>query len=672
MNSQEYWAKREAEALKHYITNEKAYEAEIKRIYEKMLDECTAQINAFYATYAAKEGISLAEAKRRVSKADIAAYERKARRYVKEKNFSAKANEEMRLYNTMMKINRLEMLKANIGLALISGSDELDKFMGEILKGRTEEELKRQAGILGKTIKNNAQKVHAIVNGSFHSGTFSDRIWQYQDLMREELGALLQTGLIQGKNPRALTKDLKKYFIGKDGKGGMRYCMERLMRTELARVQTEAQKQSFIRNGFEEYEFIVNGGCCEICEGLKGKHFKVAKMMPGENAPPMHPHCRCSTAAWSDRKEYDEWLDFLDKGGTTEEWNKRKTAGDTLTERRKARLAARQAKPATPDFDTMNRTDLVEWANKNLKTKFEDLSGANIDYIRQAVKVINQFEQKMGGNTIDGLSVKFGGVPSGVAAKYDDKTHTVLLKKTGSIRSFEEGMKNDNARSRHKLKKDYHATETFSGTIWHELGHAIDIDTGQALSKALSASKDLDAKSVKISVYAGNTQNVRVTRRSEAWAENFAAYMDNGGNAKNVPSEIIEMIEGYFEKKINTSLTNNTSKSDKMKVNNDRFKISTQFFASKEKQFGKKVGKHAQDYGLDPSKAEDREKFMRIIGDVKDNAEEIRIGYWRGQKNDVLFHIKGEDVVITDQNNEFITILKGGINSVRVKNARKY
>ena len=87
-------------------------------------------------------------------------------------------------------------------------------------------------------------------------------------------------------------------------------------------MQTEAQKQSFERNGFDEYEFIVNGGCCEICEGLSGKHFKVEKMMPGENAPPMHPHCRCSTAAYSDRAEYDEWLDFLDKGGTTEEYNK--------------------------------------------------------------------------------------------------------------------------------------------------------------------------------------------------------------------------------------------------------------------------------------------------------------------------------------------------------------
>lgn len=328
MTSQEYWAKREAEQLRHNITEEAEYDKRLKQIYSDMLDACQNEINAFYGKYAAKEGITLAEAKKKVAKLDIAAYERKAKRYVADKDFSAKANEEMRLYNAAMKINRLEMLKANIGLELIAGHDELEKFMEGILKGRTEDELKRQAGILGKTVKNNAAKAHAIINGSFHSGTFSDRIWQYQDLMREDLGKVLTDGLIRGKNPRAIARDMRKVFYGGDPKkvGGYRYCIERLMRTELARVQTEAQKQSFERNGFEQYTFIVNGGCCDICEGLKGKHFPVAKMMPGENAPPMHPHCRCSTAAYSDRKEYEEWLDFLDKGGTTEEYEKQKTA----------------------------------------------------------------------------------------------------------------------------------------------------------------------------------------------------------------------------------------------------------------------------------------------------------------------------------------------------------
>lgn len=336
MNSKEYWAKREAEALKHYITDEKQYDKEIKRIYQDMLDACQKEIDSFYAKYASKEGISIAEAKKRVRQLDIAAYERKAKKYVKEKDFSDKANEEMRLYNATMKINRLEMLKANIGLELIAGHDELEKFMAKILKGRTEDELARQAGILGKTVRNNAAKAHAIVNGSFHNGTFSDRIWQYQNLMREDLGRLLQTGLIQGKNPRAIAKDLKKYWFGNDPRtgGGAKYCMERLMRTELARVQTEAQKQSFQRNGFDMYEFICNhnGNTCAICASLNGRHFKVSKMMPGTNAPPMHPNCRCSTAAWEDDEEYEAWLDRLANGGSTITWGEQKAVAKTKNE----------------------------------------------------------------------------------------------------------------------------------------------------------------------------------------------------------------------------------------------------------------------------------------------------------------------------------------------------
>lgn len=320
MNSKDYWAKREAEALKHYITDEKAYDRELQRIYRNMQDSIQEQIDGFYGRYAARENITIAEAKKRVTKADIAAYERKAAKYVKEKDFSKKANEEMRLYNATMRINRLEMLKANIGLEMIAGHDELEKYMGEILQGRTMEELERQAGILGKTVRNNATLAHSIVNASFHNATFSDRVWQYQDLMKADLSKLLQTGLIQGKNPRVLAKELRKYFIGKDGSGGARYNMERLMRTELARVQTDAQKRSFERNGFGRYMFIVNSGCCDICAALSGNNFLVDKMMPGENAPPMHPHCRCSTAAYEDSTEYDAWLDYLDKGGSTAEW----------------------------------------------------------------------------------------------------------------------------------------------------------------------------------------------------------------------------------------------------------------------------------------------------------------------------------------------------------------
>ena len=401
MDSETYWRERENEQLKHMITDEKEYEKELKRIYANMLDACQKEIDGFYGRYARKEGISLSEAKQRVSTADIAAYERKAAVYVKTKDFSDKANEEMRLYNTMMKVNRLEMLKANIGLELISGHDEIEKFMAGILQGRTEDELKRQAGILGKTIQNNAKAAHAIVNGSFHvakvvnQSTFSDRIWQYQDLMRDDLGVLLQRGLIQGKNPRAIAADLRRYWYGKDPKtgGGAVYCMERLMRTELARVQTEAQKQSFEKNGFEKYIFIVNhngGNCCPDCQRVAdGGPYDVKKMMPGLNAPPMHPHCRCSTAAYEDDAAYEAWLDALANGENPETWDKFKgqqpkplTREDIKKQiaenEQKAKDIIKQIHAADDDINLFN------------STRFKDLQGLKKEDISAKLKAVNK------------------------------------------------------------------------------------------------------------------------------------------------------------------------------------------------------------------------------------------------------------------------------------------
>lgn len=318
MDSKTYWKNRETEQRKHNIQDEAEYQKRIQEIYQNMIDEIEKEINGFYGRYAKKEGITMAEAKKRAAKADIEALGRKAAKYVKDKDFSDQANEEMRLYNMTMKVNRLELLKAQIGLEMVAGFDEMEKYFGKILTDRAISEFERQAGILGKTIQSNAKAANAIVNASFHNATYSDRIWMYQDMLKNELSSLLQTGLIQGQNPRRLATHLQKRF------GVSQSNAERLMITELARVQTEAQKQSFERNGFEEYTFLALGTACPICRALDGKHFKVKKMMPGTNAPPMHPRCRCSVAAYEDSEDYEAWLNFLDKGGTTEEWNKLK------------------------------------------------------------------------------------------------------------------------------------------------------------------------------------------------------------------------------------------------------------------------------------------------------------------------------------------------------------
>lgn len=308
--SSNYWRKREREWKKADLKDEAEYIQEIQDIYSTMLTQINKEIESFFVRYSNKEGMSMAEAKRKASDIDIKEYEKKAKKYVKEKDFSKEANEQMRLYNLAMKVNRLELLKANIGLELTAGSDELVSFTKEKLEGAALEQIQRNAGILGDTIIDNAKTAKTIANSSFKNATFSERIWSQQDLLKNDLYGILSTALIQGRNPREFIPKVRKSF------DVTRYQAERLLRTELTRVRIQAQAESYEANGIDEYEYVACGlkDVCPICKVLDKQIFKLKDMEPGKNAPPIHPNCHCSTAPHSDRKVYEQWLDGLASG----------------------------------------------------------------------------------------------------------------------------------------------------------------------------------------------------------------------------------------------------------------------------------------------------------------------------------------------------------------------
>lgn len=302
MSSYDYWKKREDLNRKNQVKDQKRREAWLRDTYEDMMKSCTDQIEAFYARYAHRNGITIAETRKRVAELDIKAYSRKARKYVKEKDFSETANEEMALYNLTMKVNRLEMLKAQMNLELTAGFDSVDKYFKGELRDAALDEYKRMAGILGKTVQNPTRRAESLVNASFKNATFSQRIWQHHNALINTLSIELTNALIQGKHPRDLAKIVASKF------GVYRYAAERLMITEVARVQTGAQKEAYERNGYGEYVFITEAKPCPDCARLAGQQFKLKDMQPGENAPPMHPICRCSTAAAMDQDEFEKWL----------------------------------------------------------------------------------------------------------------------------------------------------------------------------------------------------------------------------------------------------------------------------------------------------------------------------------------------------------------------------
>lgn len=303
MSSLEYWKEREETARQHYLTEEANIQKELQKKYTYLQSEIEKEINGFYQKYATSTGITMADAMQAVSKMDVQAFQEKAKKYVKTRDFSDKANAELKLDNATMKINRLELLKANIGLEMIDTFNDQEKLLDDAFYNRAIDEFERQAGILGMGVSDAPKSARQIVNASFQNAKFSDRIWLYQGQLKNELSSLLLNGIVQGTHSRVLARHIEKVF------GATRSNSERLMRTEMARIQTAVQEESFKKNGFDQYVFLALGTACGICRAINGQHFPVNKMQPGENAPPMHPNCRCSTAAWMDTEKYNAWLD---------------------------------------------------------------------------------------------------------------------------------------------------------------------------------------------------------------------------------------------------------------------------------------------------------------------------------------------------------------------------
>ena len=391
MSSKTYWRDRELEWKKKRLKDEQKYADEIQEIYANMMDSVEKEIESFFSRYANKESITMAEAKKRVSNIDIEAYKRKAKKYVKEKNFSDEANEQMRLYNLAMKVNRLELLKANIGLELVAGHDELKSYTGQKLEGAYLDEIKRNASILGDTVIDNAKMAKTVADSSFKNATFSERIWVNQDQLKNSLSSVLSNALIQGKNPREFIPLIRKKF------DVSRCNAERLLRTEIARAQTQAQIESYEANGIDEYEYIACSlkDVCPLCKEMDGKTFKLKDMEIGENAPPMHPNCHCATAPHSDRKEYEKWLDGLANGEHSlrfDEWKERQSdkSKSFLMSKVKEKIEKTSNDKRYADLSTKWKKDF----NIEIDESVKELNSSSVsEALRGLRKMINQYPE---------------------------------------------------------------------------------------------------------------------------------------------------------------------------------------------------------------------------------------------------------------------------------------
>ncbi|MTV22315.1 minor capsid protein [Staphylococcus delphini] len=329
-NLNDYWLERAKMFIQSETLEDAAKVAEIERIVAMMIADIYKNLLAYYGKLATAEGIDWREAKKIADVFDVEAFQMQAKTYVENKDFSEKANKALKRYNTTMYVNREQLLKQELGLIVTKAYAEQEKVVNHHLQDSVTRTLRHQAGILGADVHVKQSDVEAIVYSNFGKLNWSERLWNNQDELRKDVERMASHVMLRGRHPYEFVPEIRKKQQQTVAN------TKRLLITEAARVQTEAQKLHYSETMGDdaEYEFVAKRDekTSKICRHYDKKVFKVKDMVPGVNAPPMHPHCRSTTVPyignWRDKffkdrqgkynVEYKEVLQKLAKEDMTE------------------------------------------------------------------------------------------------------------------------------------------------------------------------------------------------------------------------------------------------------------------------------------------------------------------------------------------------------------------
>ena len=392
--SSAYWKKRfsDLEAANNAYGQRTFHQ--IEPAFDKAQRQIQAQIESWYSRYAKNNGITMAEARKQLSAAELKELQWDVQEYIKYGQQNAMNQQWMKeLENASARfhISRLEALKLRTQQSLeVAFGNELDSLDGMVKHlyqsgyYHTCFEVQKGFNIGWEIGQIDERKLQKIISKPWAADgkTFSDRVWQSKTTMVNELHQQLTRTIIQGKAPDEAIRTLSKYVADKTKNA--KYAAGRLVMTEQAFISSAAQKDAFNDLDVEEFEIVatLDSHTSEICQNMDGQHFPMKDFEPGVTAPPFHVWCRSTTVPYFD----DEWgrsgeraargedgkTYYVPDSMTYDEWSKSMVDGQT-----------EGLKEIVPD-DTM-KVEEVHWSDmtegdtfQNKKEAFKHFEDAGI------------------------------------------------------------------------------------------------------------------------------------------------------------------------------------------------------------------------------------------------------------------------------------------------------
>ncbi|WP_438435416.1 minor capsid protein [Gorillibacterium sp. sgz500922] len=303
MRSADYWAKRMEQLQESLLGRGDAFAADALREYDRALARISANVERWYGRLAANNEVSLADAKKLLTRGELKEFRWTVEEYIKrgrENAIDQRWAKELENASARVHITRLEQIRMQIRneVEQLAGRQQqgVTKHLGETFKDgyyKSVYELQKGVGIGTTFAKLDPRQIEAtLVKPWAPDGrNFSSRIWSDRDKLVNELQTTLTQNLINGSASDKVISDFAKRM------GVSKSHAERLILTESAYFAGSSRLDAYKEMGLSEYEYTatLDSRTSDICRGMDNKRFKLADAQAGTNYPPLHARCRSTT-----------------------------------------------------------------------------------------------------------------------------------------------------------------------------------------------------------------------------------------------------------------------------------------------------------------------------------------------------------------------------------------
>ncbi|GHU69861.1 hypothetical protein FACS1894184_14530 [Clostridia bacterium] len=308
-NSIKYWRDR-ADATSKLIRERKAPALEeITRAYQHAAREITGSIGSIFRAYQYRHHLTTDEAARALAEppsqeeykkmwARLNALDPLTDEYMTLDQISSARAYAFRISLQAAKLQTTQLTLASLAQTQHSATTEYLKQAFGLSAEAVREQLQSRLGLRIKLASLSSTVMVRVLKHQWSGMNYSERIWKSMDALQTTLKDVMTDGLLLGSSLDDMALEIS------DRMGVALSNARRLVRTESTYVNNQVALESYKQAGLDQYEYVTakDERVCAVCGPLNTQRFKVSEAVIGENLPPMHPNCRCSTIAVMDAK----------------------------------------------------------------------------------------------------------------------------------------------------------------------------------------------------------------------------------------------------------------------------------------------------------------------------------------------------------------------------------